>query len=116
MSVYYYALHCINQFAPKKLLHWPTPTLDELHDTVHSFCAVNWSKQESEYLGKHRYTTDEQFAYRCMEGLYIITLLDEAFGFSRDSRDITLALDVAGSEVEWTLGYALAEVTKLVSI
>jgi hypothetical protein len=39
-----------------------------------------------------------------------VTLLDEAFGFSRHERDITLALKVQGQEVEWTLGYALAEV------
>jgi len=44
------------------------------------------------------------------QGLYIVTLLDEAFGFSRQDRDITLALKVQGLEVEWTLGYALAEV------
>ena len=45
-----------------------------------------------------------------MEALYIVTLLGEAFGFEGHARDITLALKVQGLEVEWTLGYMLAEV------
>ena len=46
----------------------------------------------------------------------IHTTTNHHYYYYHFSRDITLALDVAGSEVEWTLGYALAEVTKLVSI
>ena len=48
-----------------------------------------------------------------MEGLYIITLLHEAFGFSESSRSITMALNIDGNEVEWTLGYALSDVLEV---
>jgi hypothetical protein len=111
MSVYYYALDCIRVFATEKfkLHHWPKPTISELQKAAKSFCNVPWNNAEKHYLGQHEYTTNEQFPYRCMEGLYLTMLLDEAFGFDRESRDITLALNVQGIEVEWTLGYALAE-------
>jgi hypothetical protein len=40
-----------------------------------------------------------------------VTLLDKGFGFDRHARDITLALEVGGKEVEWTLGFVLADAT-----
>jgi GDA1/CD39 (nucleoside phosphatase) family len=58
----------------------------------------------------HPYTKDSKLAYRCMEALYMVTLLEHGFGFDGQSRNITLALEVSGNEVEWTLGFALAEV------
>jgi GDA1/CD39 (nucleoside phosphatase) family len=47
---------------------------------------------------------------RCLEALYMTTLLEHGFGFDSSHRNITLALEVMGHEVEWTLGFALAEV------
>jgi hypothetical protein len=38
----------------------------------------------------------------------MVTLLKDGFGFHPESRDITFAFTVEGSEVEWTLGMALA--------
>lgn len=63
---------------------------------------------EENFLGKHKYTKDSQLAHRCVEALYMSLLLEEGFGFDGKSRDITLALEVNGHEVEWTLGFALA--------
>ena len=37
-------------------------------------------------------------------------LLEHGYGFDPLSRDITLAMDVEGHEVEWTLGFVLANV------
>ena len=37
----------------------------------------------------------------------MVTLLRDGFGFDPHARDITFALDVQDSEVEWTLGMAL---------
>lgn len=48
--------------------------------------------------------------YRCVEVQYIHTLLKHGYGFPGDSRNITFVLNIDGMEVEWTLGYALAEV------
>ena len=80
---------------------------------MHQFCALDWPHAEKTMLAvdkKHPYTKDEQLAHRCLEGLYMTTLLEHGFGFSGTKRDITLALEVRGTEVEWTLGFALAEV------
>lgn len=53
---------------------------------------------------------DELLPYRCVEVEYIHTLLKHGYGFPGDSRNITFVLNIDGMEVEWTLGYALAEV------
>jgi hypothetical protein len=90
----------------------PTPTLAELEEAVINFCALPWADVEHAYYnGKpHSYTYPAQLPYRCLEALYIVTLLEKGFGFDRHARDITLALEVSGKEVEWTLGFVLAEV------
>lgn len=98
------------------LLHRPTPTLDELEAAVDSFCAVPWATANATWTRQsgsplaHAWTLDRQLPHRCLETTYLITLLRHGFGFSADSRDITLALEVKKFEVEWTLGFALAEV------
>jgi hypothetical protein len=45
-----------------------------------------------------------------VEVVYIHTLLKHGYGFPGDSRNITFVLNIEGMEVEWTLGFALAEV------
>ena len=59
---------------------------------------------------KHAFTKSSQLHNRCLEALYMTTLLEYGFGFDSSHRNITLALEVLGHEVEWTLGFALAEV------
>ena len=59
---------------------------------------------------KHAFTKSSQLHNRCLEALYMTTLLEYGFGFNSSHRNITLALEVMGHEVEWTLGFALAEV------
>jgi hypothetical protein len=54
-------------------------------------------------------TNEDKLPNRCVEALYITTLLEDGFGFRGTHRGITLALEVDGTEVEWTLGFALAE-------
>lgn len=56
----------------------------------------------------HPYTQEVQLGDRCYESLYVLVLLERGFGFHRHGRNITFALEVKGSEVEWTLGYALS--------
>jgi hypothetical protein len=47
------------------------------------------------------------YAHEVLICFYI--LRSDGYGFDPATRDITLALEVEGMEVEWTLGYALAE-------
>lgn len=109
MSVYFYGLDCIRTVGRLELTHWPKPTIAELRSVVVEFCHIPWSEAEENLYGKHKFTKDSQLHYRCLEGLYMTTLLEKAFGFNPTERKITFALEVQGMEVEWTLGYVLAE-------
>jgi hypothetical protein len=40
----------------------------------------------------------------------MITLLRDGYGFAAHGRNITFALEAGGMEVEWTLGFTLAEI------
>eukprot|EP01035_Chromulina_nebulosa_P017505 gene17505-23062_t len=110
MSVYFFAIDCVRELGSTYLHSWPNPTIDELEDAIHDFCKINWEDVKLNMLGrKHKYTMDYKLPHRCFEALYIALLLEDGFGFDGTHRNITIALEVQGKEVEWTLGYALAE-------
>jgi hypothetical protein len=108
MSVYFFAIDCIRHHGHFQMFsNWPTPKLNIIEKAAHSFCAVSWEQiQKAE---KHKYTRSHQLHSRCFEGLYISTLLEHGFGIDGSQKMVTLALEVEGVEVEWTLGFALAE-------
>lgn len=112
MSVYFFALDCMRELGPLDLDHWPAPSLHEVEEAAHHFCGMSWDALKADYEGvdRHAWTTPEQLSDRCFEVLYIITILEKGFGFDKFARSITFALEVGGKEVEWTLGFALAEV------
>ena len=132
MSVYFYAIDCIRHYGHFKIFaSWPTPKLDDIEKAALSFCNSNWDTVRSgntflaicalysklnlsklliyRIVEKHKYTRDWQLQNRCFEGLYISTLLEHGFGIDGSQKMVTLALEVEGVEVEWTLGFALAE-------
>ena len=43
----------------------------------------------------------------CSQANYILVLLGETYGFARDGRTVTFALDVEGEDLEWPLGALL---------
>lgn len=113
MSVYFFAFDSVRHFLAEEgiMPNWPNPSVAEMKKAAHSFCSMDWSQISSAYeTNKHPYTRSYQLSQRCVEALYIVTLIEHGFGFDADSRGITIALEVEGSEVEWTLGYALSEV------
>lgn len=57
----------------------------------------------------HEHTRAEVLPHRCIEAVYMVTLLRDGFGFHPSSRDITFIQHVEGNEVEWSLGLALYE-------
>ena len=108
MSVYFYAIDCVRHHGHfKKMQHWPSPKLNDIQKAAYSFCASGWDTVSS--YERHQYTKPTQLQNRCFESLYISTLLEHGFGIDGNQRMVTLALEVEGIEVEWTLGYALAE-------
>ena len=117
MSLYFFALDCLRELSGHEALHmnWPTPTLDEIDGALDGLCSRNWHGDLDE-IGErrmHRFTRADILPHRCMEAVYIATLLRHGFGFHPEARDITFAFDVDGSEVEWSLGMALSEAGSL---
>ena len=79
------------------LLFRPTPTVAELRAAADQFCTLPWGTLEELYHVErgHSYTYPSQLPHRCLEALYIVTLLEKGFGFAPDSRSITFALEVS---------------------
>jgi len=117
MSLYFFAIDCLRELSGHEALHmnWPTPTLEEIDGALDGLCSRNWHG-DLDQIGKqrmHRFTRADILPHRCMEAVYIATLLRHGFGFHPEARDITFAFDVDGSEVEWSLGMALSEAGSL---
>jgi len=115
MSLYYFTLDSLRVFskahdeAHQALnLSWPNPSIEELHNALDGLCSRDWHGDMATEVGSHSFTREEVLPHRCMEAVYMVTLLKDGYGFHPESRDITFTFDVDGSEVEWTLGMALS--------
>lgn len=87
---------------------WPTPTLHELTHALPLLCDRAWHDVLNHHdATPHAYTQPHLLPHRCADAAYMVALLQHGFGFDPQARSIEFALDVNGSEVEWTLGMAL---------
>jgi Golgi nucleoside diphosphatase len=115
MSLYYFSLDSLRVFSePDDEAHaalnlsWPNPSIEELHNALDGLCSRDWDGDMELQHDTHTFTRAEVLPHRCVETVYMVTLLKDGFGFHPSSRDITFTFLVDGSEVEWTLGMALA--------
>ena len=117
MSLYFFTLDSLRHFSyPDAEAHealnlsWPTPSIQELHNALNGLCSRDWEGDMEEHNrhNQHSFTRAEVLPHRCMEAVYMVTLLKDGFGFHPESRDITFTFLVDGSEVEWSLGMAIA--------
>lgn len=112
MSLYFFTLDSLRTLTlPDEAMHlsWPTPSIQELYDALHGFCGRNWHGDlEDIRHTAHKYTNPDVLQHRCLEAVYIVTLLRDGYGFHPSSRDITFSFDIDGSEVEWALGMVLS--------
>jgi len=116
MSLYFFTLDTLRALShpdPEAYealnLSWPNPSIEELYNALDGLCSRQWQGDLEEIKhDAHPFTKAETLPHRCMEAVYIVTLLRDGFGFAPESRDITFTFLVDGSEVEWTLGMALA--------
>ena len=114
MSLYFFTFDSIRVFTNDPIVNerWPKPTLLELENATSQYCTMNlvddiYPLYDMDPQNQpHPYTRKGIVQHRCMEAIYMISLL-ETFGFTSHERHITFAFDVNGSEVEWTLGMAL---------
>ena len=115
MSLYFFTLDSLRALShPDKEayealnLSWPTPSIAELSNALDGLCGRSWEGDlEAIQHEAHAYTRPEVLPHRCLESVYMVTLLRDGFGFAPESRDITFTFLVDGSEVEWSLGMAL---------
>lgn len=115
MSLYFFALDSLRVFSqPDSEAHtalnlsWPNPSIEELHNALDGLCSRNWHDDMALQKDVHSFTREEVLPHRCIETVYMVTLLKDGFGFHPSSRDITFTFLVDGGEVEWTLGMALS--------
>jgi hypothetical protein len=113
MSLYFFTLDCLRELSdPDHPIHlsWPTPSIEELTHALDGFCSRKWQGDLEEVQHEaHEHTRAEVLPHRCVEAVYMVTLLRDGFGFHPSSRDITFTQCVDGNEVEWSLGMALSE-------
>mmetsp|Transcript_46674 Transcript_46674/g.109017 ORF Transcript_46674/g.109017 Transcript_46674/m.109017 type:complete len:436 (+) Transcript_46674:69-1376(+) len=89
---------------------YPKPTLNELQSAVDLMCSgqyqriKDWTDQKSM---RHQFTDYDNLPFRCFQANYILVLLGEVYGFAKDSRKVTFALEVDGEDLEWPLGALL---------
>lgn len=55
---------------------------------------MDWGENGVSLMGRHAFTPDDKLPYRCVEAVYITTLLEYGFGFDVSHRNFTLALEV----------------------
>lgn len=115
MSLYFFSLDSLRVFShPNEEAHealnlsWPNPSIQELEDALDGLCSRDWHTDMALQEGAHSFTRAEVLPHRCLETVYMVTLLKDGFGFHPTSRDITFTFLVDDNEVEWTLGMALA--------
>ncbi|KAL7530441.1 hypothetical protein ACHAWF_003376 [Thalassiosira exigua] len=113
MSLYFFTLDCLRELSDPDhpiRVSWPTPSIEELTHALDAFCARAWHGDLEEVQHEaHEHTRAEVLPHRCVEAVYMVTLLRDGFGFHPSSRDITFTQWVEGNEVEWSLGMALSE-------
>lgn len=115
MSLYFFTLDSLRELSSLQpgahaALNesWPTPSIQELVDALDGLCRRSWHDDLFHIQDDaHEYTRREVLPHRCLESVYMVTLLKDGFGFAPESRDITFTFLVDGNEVEWTLGMAL---------
>jgi len=116
MSLYFFALDSLRELSTNNKeayealnLSWPNPSIQELYNALDGLCGRAWHGDlEDIQHSAHAFTRAEVLPHRCIESVYMVTLLRDGFGFSPESRDITFTFLVDGSEVEWSLGMALS--------
>ncbi|XP_019496649.1 PREDICTED: ectonucleoside triphosphate diphosphohydrolase 8 isoform X2 [Hipposideros armiger] len=94
-SSFYYTFHFLNLTSGQPLA--------TANATVWEFCQKPWRLVEAAWPGQERWLRDY-----CASGLYILTLLLDGYGFSKETwSSIEFRKQAGGTDVGWTLGYML---------
>jgi len=100
-----------NHPATKAFLEaYPRPSLVELEAVIDLMCSGDYSwvdTQTKEKSTSHQFTGADNAPYRCFQANYMLILLREMYGFPKDERKVTFALEASGEDLEWPLGALL---------
>lgn len=106
MSLYYYALHTLQYYTETNIDRNPIQSVSNLDESVKELCEISYKKLNDE-VDKVKYADESTLPYRCFQLTYITVLLEDIYGFDKDSENISFLGKINGNEVEWTLGVAL---------
>jgi hypothetical protein len=109
MSSLFRTADALRLLAPGGLPHFPRPSLAELQKAAAGFCALQWTPTRWPD-GTHAHSNSKEDLPRvCLHAVYVFTLLRDAYGLALDSRDLTFAHTLGGSELSWVLGAAVSQ-------
>ncbi len=85
-------------------------SLADLHAATLSFCNLTWSEIVALYSSSPNFLFASS---QCLRGMYIYSVLVQAYGFDADSSTIQFMTTIDNVELSWTLGAMLFEADQL---
>lgn len=111
MSLLFHLTHFLNVVFGDEM-PFPQPTIADIRAHAARLCATPWGRVRRDMDGRDPNTPSDRIGGRCFDAALVMALLGDSdglgFGFPEDGRNITFVEDVAGDELEWTLGAAIA--------
>ena len=100
MSLYFFTLDSLRALSTNDKeayealnLSWPNPSIRELYNALDGLCSRAWEGDLEEIQHKaHAFTRAEVLPHRCIESVYMVSLLKDGFGFSPESRQVLLVI------------------------
>ncbi|XP_006119917.1 ectonucleoside triphosphate diphosphohydrolase 1 isoform X2 [Pelodiscus sinensis] len=98
-SAFYFVMNFLNLTTEKS----PVP-LNRVTSTVQRFCSRPWNEVKAEFPNiKEKYLSEY-----CFSGAYILSLLENGYGFTAEKwQNIQFLGKIGSSDAGWTLGYML---------
>eukprot|EP01012_Entosiphon_sulcatum_P059378 TRINITY_DN8375_c0_g1_i1.p1 TRINITY_DN8375_c0_g1~~TRINITY_DN8375_c0_g1_i1.p1 ORF type:complete len:595 (-),score=71.74 TRINITY_DN8375_c0_g1_i1:106-1845(-) len=109
LSMLYHLTHFLSIVVPDLLTAFPNPSIAEVEAAGAVLCGMNWAWASRNLATADPNTPPHRLGGRCFDAALTVALLGDAgFGFPLTGRNLTFAQTVAGVELEWSLGAALA--------
>eukprot|EP00531_Pseudo-nitzschia_arenysensis_P004821 CAMPEP_0116157406 /NCGR_PEP_ID=MMETSP0329-20121206/23327_1 /TAXON_ID=697910 /ORGANISM="Pseudo-nitzschia arenysensis, Strain B593" /LENGTH=266 /DNA_ID=CAMNT_0003654511 /DNA_START=26 /DNA_END=826 /DNA_ORIENTATION=+ len=110
MSLYFFALDSLRVFSsPLKDAHgrlnkaWPNPSIDELQNALDGLCSRDWQGDMENQEGAHAFTRKEVLPHRCLETVYMVTLLKDGLAMNANEQTATAATTVTTTTFDYNI-------------
>ena len=115
MSLLFHVTHFLAVAAPKNAVSrpfpFPQPRVRDIANAGRTLCATPWHDVQHNLHGVDPHTPPPRLQGRCLDCALVATLLgasDVGYGFAEESARIVFVDKVQDTEVEWSLGAAVA--------